>query len=211
MRSRTASPGRYTNTGRAAYVPVTMQRQVPAVLRVRHPLDSVRRQSVGHSCYASETGVRSAIVQVAGSFHSCLADVQFLLCSLRLVTGPRSSASWSVWTGHDFRHHGRYGPEGFRSTELVPVFSSCWFDSGYMFAFVYVALVFQRHAWIDSGYTFAPIYFFRLQRNAWSSVVHAMRQSPGAFGLTAQKTVDILQLPFIAGRRFPVVVLRPIP
>ena len=38
-----------------------------------------------------------------------------------------------------------------------------------------------------------------------------MRQSPGAFGLTAQKTVDILQLPFIAGRRFPVVVQRPIP
>ena len=38
-----------------------------------------------------------------------------------------------------------------------------------------------------------------------------MRQSPGAFGLTAQKIVDILQLPFIAGRRFPVVVQRPIP
>ena len=31
------------------------------------------------------------------------------------------------------------------------------------------------------------------------------------FCLTAQKTVDILQLPFIAGRRFPVVVHRPIP
>ena len=31
------------------------------------------------------------------------------------------------------------------------------------------------------------------------------------FGLTAQTTVDILQLPFIAGRRFPVVVQRPIP
>ena len=38
-----------------------------------------------------------------------------------------------------------------------------------------------------------------------------MRQSPAAFGLTAQKTLDILQLPFIAGRRFPVVVQRPIP
>ena len=38
----------------AAYVPVTMQRQVPAVLRVRHPSDCVHRQSVGHSCYATE-------------------------------------------------------------------------------------------------------------------------------------------------------------
>ena len=38
-----------------------------------------------------------------------------------------------------------------------------------------------------------------------------MRQSPGAFGLTAQKTVDILQLQFIVGRRFPVVVQRQIP
>ena len=38
-----------------------------------------------------------------------------------------------------------------------------------------------------------------------------MRQSPGPFGLTAQKIVDFLQLPFIAGRRFPVVVQRQIP
>ena len=48
-----------------------MQRQVPAVLRVRHPSDSVHRQSVGHSCYATETGIRSATVQAAGSVHSC--------------------------------------------------------------------------------------------------------------------------------------------
>ena len=74
MRSCTASPGRFSNTGRAAYVPVTMQRQVPAVLRVRHPSDSVHQQSVGHSCYATETGICSATVQVAGSVHSCLAD-----------------------------------------------------------------------------------------------------------------------------------------
>ena len=33
MRSYTASPGRYINTGRAAYLPVTMQRHVPAVLQ----------------------------------------------------------------------------------------------------------------------------------------------------------------------------------
>ena len=52
-----------------------MQRQVPQVLRVRHPSDSVHRQCVGHSCYATETGIRSATVQVAGSVHSCfLAD-----------------------------------------------------------------------------------------------------------------------------------------
>ena len=55
----------------------------------------------------------------------------------------------------------------------------------------------------DSGYVIVslrrPGYCFRFQRNAWSSVVHAMRQSPGAFGQTAQKTVDFLQLPFFAG------------
>ena len=37
VRSFSASPGRYTSTGRVAYVPVTMRRQVPAVLRVRYP------------------------------------------------------------------------------------------------------------------------------------------------------------------------------
>ena len=51
-----------------------MQRQVPAVLRVRHSSDPVHRQRVGHSCYVSETGIRSATVQVAGSVHSSLAD-----------------------------------------------------------------------------------------------------------------------------------------
>ena len=84
---------------------MTMQRQVPAVLRVRHPSDFVHRQGVGHSCCATETGIRSATVQVAGSVHSCfLADevaaalvvdigscmfsagllviMQFVLCSL---------------------------------------------------------------------------------------------------------------------------------
>ena len=49
----TASPGRYINTGRAAYLPVTTQRHVPAVFRVRHPSDSVHRQCVGHSSYAT--------------------------------------------------------------------------------------------------------------------------------------------------------------
>ena len=49
-----------------------MQRQVPAVLRVGHLSDSVHRQNVGHSCYATETGIRSATVQVARSVHSCV-------------------------------------------------------------------------------------------------------------------------------------------
>ena len=53
------------------YVPVTLQRQVPAVLRVRHPSGSVHRHCVEHSCYATETGIRSATVQVVGSVHSC--------------------------------------------------------------------------------------------------------------------------------------------
>ena len=57
------------------YVLVALQRQVPAVLRVRLLPVSVHRQSFGHSCYASETGIRSATVQVVGSVHSCfLAD-----------------------------------------------------------------------------------------------------------------------------------------
>ena len=57
------------------YVPVALQRQVPAVLRVRLPSGSVHRHCVGHSCYATETGISSATVQVVGSVHSCfLAD-----------------------------------------------------------------------------------------------------------------------------------------
>ena len=97
---------------------------------------SVHRQSVGHSCYVTETGIRSATVQVVGSVHSCFladevcgrarrrnrqvhvqswfaGDHAFLAVLPSIGEGPRSSASWSVWTGHDFRHHGRYGPEGF--------------------------------------------------------------------------------------------------
>ena len=38
MRSYTASPGRYINTGWAAYLPVTMQRQVSSVLRASWPI-----------------------------------------------------------------------------------------------------------------------------------------------------------------------------
>ena len=36
---------------------------------------SVHRQSVGHSCYASETGIRSATVQVRGAHRSPVMDV----------------------------------------------------------------------------------------------------------------------------------------
>ena len=52
----TASPGRYTNTGQVLHA------QVPAVHadRYRSASDSVRRQSVGHPCYATETGTHSA-------------------------------------------------------------------------------------------------------------------------------------------------------
>ena len=91
VRSCTASPERYTNTGRAAHVPVTMQRQVPAVLRVRHPSVSVHRQIVGHSCYALETGIRSATVQVRGAHRAPVMDVpviiqlQFLLSFQNVV------------------------------------------------------------------------------------------------------------------------------
>ena len=42
----TASPGRYTNTGRAAYLPVTTQRHVPAVLRASWPLWTRRTVAV---------------------------------------------------------------------------------------------------------------------------------------------------------------------
>ena len=103
-----------------------MQRQVPAVLRVRHPSDSVHRQSVGHSCYATETGIRSATVQVVGSVHSCfLADE--VAAALVVDIGScmftagfagdhaiRAVLPYDWWQAHDFRHHGRYGPEGLR-------------------------------------------------------------------------------------------------
>ena len=52
-----------------------MQRQVPAVLRVRRPSDSVHRQSVGHSCYASVTCIRIAPLQVRGVHRSPVMDV----------------------------------------------------------------------------------------------------------------------------------------
>ena len=88
-------------------------------------------------------------------------------------------------------------------------------------------------SWFDSGYIFMPVYgrcgyCFRLQRNAWSSVVHAMRQLRSMFCLvvdapvvqvvffdrccarqmpmvqTLQKFVEVPQLQFLHGfgRRF---------
>ena len=40
---------------------------------------SVHRQSVGHSCYASETGIRSATVQVGGAHRTPVMDVPVVL------------------------------------------------------------------------------------------------------------------------------------
>ena len=190
-----------------------MQRQVPAVLRVRHPPVSVRRQSVGHSCYASETGIRSATVQVAGSFYFCfLADavvaalvVEIGRCMFRaglLVIMQFSLFSLRLVKVQDLRHLGRYGQsmifdimvdmdQKVLFLELVPAFSSCLFDSGYKFAFVYVALVFQRHAWIDSGYIFASfcgVFVFRAILG--STVDTNLRQSTELFCLLCNTWFD---------------------
>ena len=155
MRSCTASPGRCTNTWRAAYVPVTMQRQVPAVLRVRHPSGSVNRQSVGHSCYATETGIRSATVQAAGSVHSYnfLAD--------EVAAAPVVEISSCMFTA------GFAGDHAIRAGR--PVIFGIMVD---MDQKVCVSLrssfVFQRNAWFNSGCNFcSSTDFFVFQRNAW--------------------------------------------
>ena len=46
VKSGTASPGRYRNTGWATYIPVTMQRLVPAVLRASWPVWTRRAVTV---------------------------------------------------------------------------------------------------------------------------------------------------------------------
>ena len=157
MRSGTASPGRYTNTGRAAYVPVTTQRQVPAVLRVRHPSDSVHRQSVGH---ATETGIRSATVRVAGSVHSCfLADE----VAAALVVDIDSCM---------FR-------AGFACEYAIRAVLPLIGDRPKIFGIMVdmdqkdcvslrSSFVFQRNAWFGSGYNLrSSTDFFVFQRNAW--------------------------------------------
>ena len=43
--------------------------------------------------------------------------------------------------------------------------------------------------WVRCCQSTKALVLFPLQRNAWSSVVHAMRQSPGAFGPTATEAL----------------------
>ena len=50
-------------------------------------------------------------------------------------------------------------------------------------------------SWFDSGYILLPVsglrgYCFRVQRNAWSSVVHAVRQSRNFHVFTGRSTSD---------------------
>ena len=63
----------------------------------------------------------------------------------------------------------------FRETTsgFISVFSASWFDSGYMFLPVYGGFLHSDPV-IDSR---PALFCFRIQRNAWSSVVHAFRQS----------------------------------
>ena len=85
--------------------------------------DSVHRQNVGHSSYATETGIRSATEQVAGSVHSCFLSDE-VAAALVVEIGSCIVRSWFCWCScnsccapfgsQDLRHLGRYGPEGLR-------------------------------------------------------------------------------------------------
>ena len=165
MRSCTASPGRDTNTGRAAYVPVIMQRQVPPVFRVRHPCDSVHRQNVGHSCYATETGIRSATVQVAGSVHSrFLSDevaaalvVEIGSCIFRAgFAGDHAILAVLPWIGDRPKiFDNLVGTDQKVCVSLRTSFvfqRNAWFDSGYYLCSSTDFFVFQCNACFDSGY-----------------------------------------------------------
>ena len=102
-----------------------MQRQVPAVLPVRHPSDSVHRQSVGHSCHATERQVSAVqLCRLPGSFTPASwptklwprsSSTSAVACSelVLLVIMQFVLCSYDWWQAHDFRHHGRYGPERF--------------------------------------------------------------------------------------------------
>ena len=76
----TASPGRYINTGRSAYLPVTMQRLVPAVLR------------------ASWTIWTRRTVAVVCTRRVLLVTMHLALYSLPWLAGPECSAFWPVRT-----------------------------------------------------------------------------------------------------------------
>ena len=70
----TASPGLYKNTGRAAYLSVTMQRHVPAVLRASWPIWTRRT------------------VAVVCTRRVLLVTMHLALCSLPWLAGPECSA-----------------------------------------------------------------------------------------------------------------------
>ena len=116
--------------------------QVPAVLRVRHPSDSIHRQSVGHSCYATETGIRSATLQVAGSVHSCfLADE----VAVALVVDIGSCSFTAGFAGdHAIRavFHMIGGMIFGIMVDMDQKVCVCPRSS----------FVFQRNGWFDSGY-----------------------------------------------------------
>ena len=80
MRSGTASPGRYINTGWATYLPVTMQRLVPTVLRASRPV---------------WTRTTVTVVCTRLVFRETM---HLALCSLPWLAGPECSAFWPVWT-----------------------------------------------------------------------------------------------------------------
>ena len=76
----TASPGRYINTGWASYLPVTMQRLVPAVLRASWPVWT--RRAVAVVC------IRRVL----------LVPMHLALYFFPWLAGPGCSAFWPVWT-----------------------------------------------------------------------------------------------------------------
>ena len=77
-------------------IPVMLQRQVSAVQLCRLPGPFIP------ASWPMKLRPRSSSTSTtACSEQVLLVKMQFVLCSLRLVTGPRSSASWLAWTGRE--------------------------------------------------------------------------------------------------------------
>ena len=82
-------------------VSVNMQRKLQQCMPIdkEGASDSVHRHSVGHSCYATETGTHSANCAEDGRFHSAaLGEVPQLQYTEKVVDFPVVQDIDKVWT-----------------------------------------------------------------------------------------------------------------
>ena len=93
VKSCTASPGRYINTRRAAYPPMTMQRHVPAVLRASWPVWTRRT------------------VAVVCTRRVLMVTMHLALCSLPWLAGKGANCGVSAVAVHRCRRHLCHGAQ----------------------------------------------------------------------------------------------------